>query len=172
MSDSVTLWAVACFCPWDSPGKNPGVGCHFLLHPHPSLSLGYTPTWAGASWNISGWLSTPFLPISSHLITRPVDRACFHENPGPCDIFTCRQYSSGRKKPRSGWKTLLHLLSSFYYLSRASCIFIEHCTKQICLKVLNRFDVHRVGEAIQPSHPLSSPSPPAPNPSQHQGLFQ
>ena len=31
---------------------------------------------------------------------------------------------------------------------------------------------HRVGNAIQPSHPLSSPSPPAPNPSQHQGLFQ
>ena len=27
---------------------------------------------------------------------------------------------------------------------------------------------HRVGDAIQPSHPLSSPSPPAPNPSQHQ----
>ena len=32
--------------------------------------------------------------------------------------------------------------------------------------------VHRVGDAIQPSHPLSSPSPPAPNPSQHPGLFQ
>ena len=32
--------------------------------------------------------------------------------------------------------------------------------------------VHRVGDAIQPSHPLSSPSPPVPNPSQHQGLFQ
>ena len=32
--------------------------------------------------------------------------------------------------------------------------------------------VHRVGDAIQPSHPLSSPSPPAPNPSQHQRLFQ
>ena len=31
---------------------------------------------------------------------------------------------------------------------------------------------HRVSDAIQPSHPLSSPSPPAPNPSQHQGLFQ
>ena len=31
--------------------------------------------------------------------------------------------------------------------------------------------VHRVGDAIQPSHPLSSPSPPAPNPSQHQSLF-
>ena len=32
--------------------------------------------------------------------------------------------------------------------------------------------VHQVGDAIQPSHPLLSPSPPAPNPSQHQGLFQ
>ena len=31
---------------------------------------------------------------------------------------------------------------------------------------------HRVSDAIQPSHPLSSRSPPAPNPSQHQGLFQ
>ena len=32
--------------------------------------------------------------------------------------------------------------------------------------------VHQVSDAIQPSHPLSSPFPPAPNPSQHQGLFQ
>ena len=32
--------------------------------------------------------------------------------------------------------------------------------------------VHRVSDAIQPFHPLSSPSPPDPNPSQHQGLFQ
>ena len=32
--------------------------------------------------------------------------------------------------------------------------------------------MHRVGDAIQPSHPLSSPSPPAPNPSQHQSLFE
>ena len=32
--------------------------------------------------------------------------------------------------------------------------------------------IHRVSDAIQPSHPLSSPSPPAPNPFQHQSLFQ
>ena len=32
--------------------------------------------------------------------------------------------------------------------------------------------IHRVSDAIQPSHPLSSPSPPVPNPSQHQSLFQ
>ena len=32
--------------------------------------------------------------------------------------------------------------------------------------------IHRISDVIQPSHPLLSPSPPAPNPSQHQSLFQ
>ena len=37
---------------------------------------------------------------------------------------------------------------------------------------LTHTHVHRVGDAIQLSHPLSSPSPPAFNLSQHQSLFQ
>ena len=37
---------------------------------------------------------------------------------------------------------------------------------------LTQTHVHRVGDAIQPSHPLSSPSPPTLNLSQHQGLFK
>ena len=37
---------------------------------------------------------------------------------------------------------------------------------------LTQTHVHQVDDAIQPSHPLSPPSPPAPNPSQHQSLFQ
>ena len=40
------------------------------------------------------------------------------------------------------------------------------------LPEFNQTHVHRVGDAIQPSHPLSSPYPPALNLSQHQGLFQ
>ena len=40
------------------------------------------------------------------------------------------------------------------------------------LPEFTRTHVHRVSDAIQASHPLSSPSPPAPNPSQHQSLFQ
>ena len=40
------------------------------------------------------------------------------------------------------------------------------------LPEFTQIHVHRVGDAIQPSHPLLSPSPPAYNPSQHQGLFQ
>ena len=35
---------------------------------------------------------------------------------------------------------------------------------------LTQTHVHHVGDATQPSHPLSSPSPPAPNPSQHQSF--
>ena len=40
------------------------------------------------------------------------------------------------------------------------------------LPEFTQIHVHRVGDAIQPSHPLSSPSPPAPHPAQHQSLFQ
>ena len=49
--------------------------------------------------------------------------------------------------------------------------------RQATLSITNspsslKLHVHRVGDAIQPSHPLSSPSPPAPKPSQQQSLFQ
>ena len=40
------------------------------------------------------------------------------------------------------------------------------------LPEITQTHVHRVGDAIQPSHPLSSPSPPTFNLSQHQGLFK
>ena len=39
------------------------------------------------------------------------------------------------------------------------------------LPEFTQIHIHQVSDAIQPSHPLLSPSPPAPNPSQHQGLF-
>ena len=40
------------------------------------------------------------------------------------------------------------------------------------LPEFTQIHIHRVSDAIQTSHPLSSPSPPAPNPSQHQSLLQ
>ena len=40
------------------------------------------------------------------------------------------------------------------------------------LPELAQTPIHQVSDAIQPSHPLASPSPPTFNPSQHQGLFQ
>ena len=40
------------------------------------------------------------------------------------------------------------------------------------LPAFTQTHVHQVSDATQPAHPLSSPSPPTPNPSQHQSLFQ
>ena len=49
---------------------------------------------------------------------------------------------------------------------------LQHARPPCSLPELTQTHVHWVGDAIQPSHPLSSPSPPTPNPSQHQSLFQ
>ena len=79
------------------------------------------------------------------------------------------------------------LRETFFYI----CMKSESEVAQSCLTVCNTMNrsmpglpvhhqlpeftqthVHQVGDAIQPSHSLLSPSPPAPNPSQHQDLFQ
>ena len=74
------------------------------------------------------------------------------------------------------------LLRSFLYQPVSSvaqscptlCDPVNHSTPGLPvhhqLQEFTQTHVHRVGDAIQPSHPLSSPSPPAPNPSQHQGF--
>ena len=51
---------------------------------------------------------------------------------------------------------------------------LQHARLPVHLQLLEstQTHVHCVGDAIQPSHPLSSPSPPAFDLSQHQGLFQ
>ena len=66
--------------------------------------------------------------------------------------------------------------SSVSQLCPTLCDSMNHSTPGLPvhhkLPEFTQTHVHRVGDAIQPSHPLLSPSPPAPNPSQHQGLFQ
>ena len=68
-------------------------------------------------------------------------------------------------------------LSSVQLLSHVR-LFVTHGlqhTRLPCpspLPKVAQTHVHRVGDAIQPSHLLSSPSPPAFNLSQHQGLFK
>ena len=72
-------------------------------------------------------------------------------------------------------------MTQFSSVQSLSCVrlfatpWITAC--QASLSITNsrsslRLTVHWVSNAIQPSHPLSSPSPPAPNPSQHESLFQ
>ena len=71
-------------------------------------------------------------------------------------------------------KQCISMIRSDQSLSRVR-LFVTPwiAASQVSLSITNsrsslRVNVHRVGDAIQPSHPLSSPSPPAPNPSQHQ----
>src|SRR5574340_127548 len=107
MSDSVRphkQQPTRLLCPWDSPGKNTGMGCHFLLQCRKVKSESEV-TQSCPTLSDPMNCSTPGLPVHHHL-----------------PEFT-------------------------------------------------QTHVHRVGDAIQPSHPLSSPSPPAPNPSQHQSFL-
>ena len=74
-------------------------------------------------------------------------------------------------------KHFISFFSSVQSLSRVRlCNPMNHSTPGLPvhhqLPEFTQTHVHRVGDAIQPSHPLSSPSPPAPNLSQHQSLFQ
>ena len=91
-------------CPWDSPGKNTGVGCHFLLR---------------------------CIKVKSE---SEVIQSC----PILCNPMNCST---------PGLPDHHQLLET------------------------TQTHVHWVSDAIQPSHPLSSPSP-ALNLSQHQGLFK
>ena len=56
------------------------------------------------------------------------------------------------------------------------CDPINRCTPGLPvhhqLPEFTQAQINQLGDAIQPSHSLSFPSPPASNPSQHQGLFQ
>ena len=73
------------------------------------------------------------------------------------------------------WKVLVQF-TSVAQSCPTLCIPMNHSTPGLPvhhqLLEFTQTHVHRVSDAIQPSHPLSSPSPPVPNPSQHQGLFQ
>ena len=90
-----------------------------------------------------------------------------------------------KKMNMKPWKYLLFNLLAYSFSVQFSAI------AQSCLTLCDSMDcstpglpvhhqllgftpthVHWVGDAIQPSHPLSSPSPPAFNHSQHQGLFK
>ena len=106
------------------------------------------------------------------------------------DVHSCTIFGGGRG--RIQWSAFLFCLQSCDYevflvnfrawfssltqLCPTLCDPMNHSTPGLPvhhqLPEFTQTHVHQVCEAIQPSHPLLSPSPPAPNPSQHQSLFQ
>ena len=125
------------------------------------------------------------LPLGSSLVTQMIKKICLQ----------CRRLGFDpwvRKIPwRKEWlPTPVFWLREFRGQRSLSSVQFSSVT-QSCLTLCDPMDcstsgppvrcqhpeftqthVHWVGDAIQPSHPLLSPSPPAPNPSQHQSLLQ
>ena len=129
---SVTPRTVATrlLCPWDSPGRNTGVGCHFLLQ-RIFLTQGSNP-------DLLHHREILYCPSPQGSNISSVQFSCL--------VVSDSLDSMNRSTP--GLPVHHQLLE-----------FIQT-------------HVHWVSDATQSSHPLSSPSPPAPNPSQHQSLFQ
>ena len=80
-----------------------------------------------------------------------------------------------KRAPISFWGALLSVQFSCSVVSNSLRPHVLQHARPPCPSPTPEFTqthVHWVGDAIQPSHPLSSPSPPALNLSQHQGLFK
>ena len=91
-------------------------------------------------------------------------------------ILSQYQHSLGKSDQLSGYVYVSVQFSSVAQSCPTLCDPMNRSTPGLPvhhqLLEFTQTHVHRVSDAIQPSHPLSSPSPPAPNPSQHQSLFR
>ena len=131
-------------CPWDFSGKNTGMDCHFL--PQGIFPIqGSNPHLLKSPALASGLFTTSATcwPAGSLPLAPPFTSLHFSSVSQSCPTLCDRM---NRSMPG---------LSVHHHLPE-----------------FTQTHVHRVGDAIQPSHPPSSPSSPAPNPSQHQSLFQ
>ena len=121
----------------------------------------------------------------SRLFVRPTQKTILHF----CISFSwgwfdhCLLYNVKNLHSSSG--TLSIRFNSLKLLVHMQSVQLVSSVTQLCptlgdpmnhstpgLQAFTQIHVHLVGDDIQPFHPLSSPSPPAPNPSQHQGHFQ
>ena len=120
--------------PWDSPGKNTGVGCQCMKVKSESEVPQSCPTFSNPMD-----CSLPGSSIHGIFQARVLEWGAIAQLcPTPCNPMDCSTPSF----------PVLHSLPDFA-----------------------QTHVHRIGDAIQPSHPLLFPFPPALNLSQHQGLF-
>ena len=163
----------------DSPGKNPG-----------KVAM---PSSRGSSWprdqaciSYVSWLRGKFFTTSATW-----------EDPNASSFTSTLHHSLSPASSSTGISmmvvsflpfVLLPQLNSLKYIIKwfqfssvsQSCLTLcdpmNHSTSGLPvhhhLPEFTQTHVHRVSDAIQPSHHLSSPSPPSPNPSQHQSLFQ
>ena len=134
--------------PWDSPGKNTAVGCHFPLQ---CMKVKSGSEVAQSCLTLSDPLDCglPGSSVPGILQARILEWVAISFS-NACVQFI-RSVMSNSLRPHESQHTRPPCPSPSPGVHSDSC---------------------PSSHAIQPSHPLLSPSPPAPNPSQHQGLFQ
>ena len=156
------------YTPWNSPGQNTGVGSLSLLQGiFPTLGL--NPGLRHCRW-ILYQLSHQGSPRILEWVAYP----CSRGSPRPRNQTGVFCIAGGLF---ISWATFSSVQFSLIAQSSPTlCDPMNRSTPSLSahhkLPEFTQTHVHRVDDAIQPSHPLSSPSPPAPNPSQHQGVFQ
>ena len=145
--------------PWDSPGKNTGVGCHFLLQCMKVKSESEVTQSGLNPRYIMGILSSSQSPSF------------------PLPVLFPSLYSSPPSSFLNYTVLLTHAacshLKNFSQFSSVTQSCPTHCDPMNSstpglpvhhqLPEFTQTHVHQISDAIQPSHPLSSPSPPAPN---------
>ena len=152
--------------PWDSPGKNTGVGCHFLLQcmkvksesevAQLCLTLSNPMDCSLPDSFVHGIFQARVLEWGAIAFSKSYSRQIKNllaVNPPPSDQI------------RSVAQSCPTLCDS---MNRSTPGLPVHPQ----LPEFTETHVQQVSDAIQLSHPLLSPSPLAPNPSQHQSLFQ
>ena len=152
--------------PWDSPGKNTGVGCHFLLQcmkvksesevAQLCLTLSNPMDCSLPDSFVHGIFQARVLEWGAIAFSKSYSRQIKNllaVNPPPSDQI------------RSVAQSCPTLCDS---MNRSTPGLPVHHQ----LPEFTETHVQQVSDAIQLSHPLLSPSPLAPNPSQHQSLFQ
>ena len=117
--------------------------------------------------------STPGLGRSGGGHVNPFQYSCLENPHGQRSLAGCSSWVS-KSRIRATKHTVQ--LSSVAQSCPTFCDPMNRSTPGLPghhhLPEFSQTHVHRVSDAIQPSHPLSSPSPPAPNPSQHESIFQ
>ena len=126
----------------------------------------------GLPWQSTGW--NYILPLHGSWVQSLVRELRSYMQLGAAE--------TKQNKKRKQWSPILYFVLESVQFSSVTQLYLTLCDPMdystLGLPVHHQFleftqtDVHWVSDAIQPSHPLSSPYPPAFNLSQHQGLFQ
>ena len=137
--------------------------------PVPGILQARTLEWVAISFS-NAWKWKVKVKLLSCVWLLVIPWTATHQAP-PSMGFSRQEYWSGALLPSPSVQ-----FSSVAQSCPTLCNPMNHSTPGLPvhhqLPEFTQTHVHRVSDAIYPSHPLSSPSPPAPNPSQHKSLFQ